>query len=123
MPVERALSAYQKERLNCAQSVLRAFQPHRNIPEEDILKAKIHGGGRAEAGLCGALHAALQLVDKPDVRQNVRDAFVASAGSDKCREIRRAARIPCVECVRIAASLLVEHVDTPPAEANDTKEI
>ncbi len=110
MPVERAINAYKKERLNCAQSVFRAFQPRRNIPEEDILQARNLGGGRAEAGLCGALYAALQLADEPLVRQKVREEFVAQAGSDKCREIRRSAYIPCVECVRIATHLLVEHI-------------
>jgi hypothetical protein len=106
MPVERALNAYKKERLNCVQSVLRAFQPHPNISDEDILHARHHGGGRAEEGLCGALYAALRLTDDPGTRQRMREEFVTQAGSDKCREIRRAARIPCVECVRLAASLL-----------------
>ena len=112
MPVERALIAYKKERLNCAQSVLRAFQPHRNIREDDIIAARKHGGGRAEAGLCGALHAALQLTDHPPVRQRLRDEFVKTAGSDRCREIRHAARISCVECVQLATSLLVKHGGT-----------
>ena len=106
MPVERALMAYQKERLNCAQSILRAFQAHRPISEDDIVKAKGHGGGRAEGGLCGALFAALQLVPEPDARQRVRAAFVAAAGADTCREIKRTARTPCAECVRLAAGLL-----------------
>ena len=107
MPVERALTAYKKEHLNCAQSILRGFQPHRNIHEEDIVNAKHLGGGEAEAGVCGALYAALQLVGDPPVRQRLRDAFVAAAGSDKCGEIG----ISCVECVRLAASLLVEQDD------------
>jgi hypothetical protein len=106
MPIERALNAYQTERLNCAQSILRAFQEHRNIPEDVILQAKQLGGGRAEDGLCGALYTALQLVDDPAERQRMREAFTASAGSDKCREIRRAAQVPCVECVKIAAGLV-----------------
>ena len=105
MPVERALTAYKKERLNCAQSVLRAFQQHRNIREEDIIHARRLGGGQAEDGLCGALYAALQLAGDPPVRRRLRDAFVASAGSDKCGEIG----VSCVECVRLAVSLLVEH--------------
>lgn len=108
MPVERALTAYRKERLNCAQSVLRAFQPHPKIRDEDVLEAKHHGGGRADQGLCGALHAALKLTDDPAGRQHLRDAFITEAGSDKCREIRRAGRIPCSECVRLSARLLVE---------------
>lgn len=123
MPVERALSAYQKERLNCAQSVLRAFQPHRNIPEEDILKAKLHGGGRAEAGLCGALFAALQLAGEPEARQRLRNAFVAAAGADTCREIKRTARTPCVECVRIAASLLADLGGSCSDDASKTKDV
>ena len=104
MPVERAVTAYKKERLNCAQSVLRAFQQHRNIREEDIIHARLLGSGQAEDGVCGALYAALQLAGDLAVRRRLRDTFVASAGSDKCGEIG----ISCVECVRLAASLLVE---------------
>jgi hypothetical protein len=104
--VERALKAYKHDRHNCAQSVLRAFHPHPNIQEEDILEARHHGGGRAEAGLCGALHAALRLIEEPSTRQRLRESFVAETGSEKCREIRRAGRVPCVECVRLATHLL-----------------
>ena len=109
MPVERAVTAYKTERLNCAQSVLRAFQCCRNIHEDDITAARRYGGGRAEEGLCGALYAALQLAEAPAFRERIRDEFVTSVGSDQCLEIRRAARVPCVECVRQAASLLVTH--------------
>jgi hypothetical protein len=123
MPVERALTAYQKERLNCAQSILRGFQTHRAIAEDDIVKAKVHGGGRAEGGLCGALYAALQLVPEAEARQRVREAFVAAAGADTCRELKRTARTPCVACVRIAASLLVDHGLAPPAGANNPKDV
>jgi len=101
LTVERALTAYKKEGLNCAQSILRAFQSHRRIPEEAIINAERLGGGQAEAGVCGALYAALQLMNEPPARQRLSDAFVARAGSDKCGEIG----ISCVECVRLAASL------------------
>jgi len=109
MPVERALSAYKKDRLNCSQSVLRAFQEHLNIHEDEIIKAKNHGHGRADDGVCGALFAAQRLMDDSEKRDRLRDAFAAVTGSDKCREIRKEARIPCVECVRLAASLILEH--------------
>jgi hypothetical protein len=109
MPVTRAIKAYKEERLNCAQSVLRAFQQHRLIREDEIDEARRYGGGRAENGMCGALYAALSLTDDPFARDRVRSAFVETAGAETCRDIRRAARTPCVECVRIAASLLVEH--------------
>lgn len=111
MPVDRAVAAFKEERLNCAQSILRAFQQHRNISEEDIMHASELGGGQAEEGLCGALYAALHLSDDPPVRRHLRDAFVASAGSDQCGKIS----ISCVECVRLAASLLVEHGGACPA--------
>jgi len=106
MPVERAVTAYRRERLNCAQSVLRAFQPEKNVSDETIRDARAHGGGRAEAGLCGALYAALQLTEAPAARARMTETFVSKAGSCKCREIRLAARIPCVECVRLAAGLV-----------------
>jgi hypothetical protein len=109
MPVERATVAFKERRLNCAQSVLHAFQPLRAISDDEILQAKGLGGGRAEAGACGALHAALMLADSPDVRQRFREAFVAAAGSDTCREIRQAKQLSCLECVQLATRLLAEH--------------
>jgi hypothetical protein len=109
MPVERAVTAYQRERLNCAQSVLRAFQGQRDLPDEAIEAARSFGHGKAEAGVCGALHAALILTESPSARTCLTERFVSQAGSDKCREIRRAARLPCVECVRLAAGLVVDH--------------
>lgn len=108
MPVERATTAYTQERLNCSQSVLRAFQECRQISEAEITAAQRHGGGRAENGICGALHAALRLADAPAVRAQLQDGFVTHAGATTCREIRRAGRLPCLECVRLAARLLVE---------------
>ena len=108
MPVERAAAAFREKRLNCAQSVLHAFQPQRQIRDEEILHAKGMGGGQAEGGVCGALYAALRLTNSPAGRQQVRDAFVAGAGADTCREIRRAKRLSCVGCVQLATRLLAE---------------
>jgi hypothetical protein len=112
MPVERAMTAYQCQRLNCAQSVLHAFRESHHINDEEILQAKGLGGGRAEAGLCGALHAALRLSRDSADQERLKTAFVAKAGSVTCREIRRTSRIPCSECVRLAASLIAEHGKT-----------
>jgi len=113
MPVERALTAYQKERLNCAQSVLKGFQVRKNIPDGAVLDAARLGGGRAENGVCGALHVALTLAADPSVRERVRTEFMAAAGSEKCRDIRGTDQVPCAECVRLAASLLVKHEGGP----------
>lgn len=108
MPVTRAITAYKDERLNCAQSVLRAFQEQRGISEDQIEEARWDGGGRAKNGMCGALYAALTLTDVPSVRERLQTAFVERAGAATCRDIRRAARTPCIECVRLATSLLLE---------------
>ena len=109
MPVERAMTAYTQERLNCAQSVLRGFQHRYNLSEEQIVEARRHGGGRAEEGMCGALYAALSLAGDSPVRECVRTAFTKRVGAEKCREIKSTTHVPCHECVRLAASLLVEH--------------
>lgn len=106
MTVEKAKAAYAVERLNCAQSILRAFQESRGVTEEQISAARQLGGGRAENGVCGALSAASSLVEEPQIRERLRKRFVAEAGSEKCREIRKLGRLTCEECVLLAATLL-----------------
>ena len=108
MPVRRAMVAYRTEGLNCAQSILRAFQPERGIPENAVQQAGQLGGGRAESGRCGALHAALQLADDEATRDHLRKRFVAKAGSERCREIRKCRRLTCEQCVELAATVLTE---------------
>ncbi len=112
MPIERAVTAYQRERLNCAQSVLKGFQDQKMLSDEKISEFRGLGHGKADAGLCGALYAARQLMDTPSARDRLSERFISQAGSDKCREIRSAGRIPCVECVRLAAGLVVEYQNT-----------
>ncbi len=108
MSVEKAMDAYTREKLNCAQSVLRGFQEQFQVEEERIAKARSWGGGRAENGLCGALHAARILGGAEDVQERFRERFIESAGSDRCREIRSLRRLSCKECVELAARLLEE---------------
>ncbi len=109
MPIQQAVEAYTIERLNCAQSVLRAFQRQTNITEEMVQAAKDFGHGKAEGGRCGALHAALELAGDETVRGRIREAFLAKAQAESCREIRKAKSIRCVQCVELAAALLAEH--------------
>lgn len=111
MPVKKSLYAYNEEKHNCAQSILRGFQNELGIMEEQITEAKKHGGGRAEDGLCGALHSALCLAGNDEVKSAVRTAFVLHAGSEKCREIRKLGKVSCEECVRLAATLLHERLE------------
>ena len=108
MPVRKSLNAYLKERLNCAQSIMRGFQEYCDVSEEKIEEVKNLGGGKAEGGTCGALHSALVLSKNDKSRNDLRLAFIAQAGSDKCKEIRSGQRLTCGECVGLAARLLHE---------------
>lgn len=110
MPVKRAVEAYTRERMNCAQSVLRAYQQTHAVTEDEIAAARAHGGGRAEGGLCGALHAALALTKTPEQKQHIRDGFVREAGAETCKGIKGpgGSGYPCKDCVALAARLLQE---------------
>lgn len=112
MSVEKARDAYTREKLNCAQSILRGFQERFQVGEERIAEARTWGGGRAENGLCGALHAARVLGGAEEVKERFRERFIESAGSDRCREIRSLKRLSCGECVELAARLLEESAGT-----------
>lgn len=105
-PIEKTLIAYSKERLNCAQSVLKGFQAVFNIPEERIVEAKAHGGGRAEKGRCGALHSALTLAKDGEEKARMACAFSEAAGAESCREIKKIGKFSCADCVELAAKLL-----------------
>jgi hypothetical protein len=106
MPVRRALAAFKTERLNCAQSILRAFQAEMGISEDAIRQARQLGQGRVEGGCCGALHAACELAEDETERRRLRTEFVAKAGSEKCRDIRKSGTLSCGQCVELAATLL-----------------
>lgn len=106
MPLKKAVAAYREERLNCAQSVLRGFQGAKGIAEERIAAAGSLGRGRADGGLCGALHVALELAEEGS-RDALRRSFVEKAGAERCVEIRQGRKLSCVQCVELAAKLLM----------------
>ena len=95
-----------KGRLNCAQSVLKAFQKEAALPDSAIDNAGNLGGGRAPEGLCGALYGAELIAEEDDVKTGLESAFTDIAGSTKCREIRGNNRLSCRGCVALAAQLL-----------------
>ena len=64
------------------------------------------GGGRAPEGTCGALYGAMQVA--PEKAAAVLAVFVAATGASSCREIKGCNRVPCQECVRVAARALVD---------------
>lgn len=101
-----AVAAHASRTMNCAQSILRAFQPHHAVSEERIAAARRWGGGCAPEGRCGALHAAMDCT--PAVAERLRQDFIAQVGSESCRAIRRERRRSCEDCVAIAATLLAE---------------
>jgi len=108
MPAKRAVEAFRSRQFNCAQSVLCAFRQEHGVSDERMAEARGHGGGRAEGGRCGALHAALQLTGDAAARDALRKGFTAKAGSEQCREIRKAKTLTCEQCVQLAATLLAE---------------
>ena len=84
---------------NCAQAVVCGFG------REDLNEAmKLCGGGKAPGGMCGALFGALQLTAE-EKHDKIKQAFACRCLAETCREIKSAGT-PCIECVKIAASLV-----------------
>ncbi len=108
MSIEKTLTAYTQERLNCAQSVFRGFQDQAGITQDMIDEARAFGGGRAYEGRCGALYAAMEMIPSPDVKALMINTFITQAGSDKCREIKKIGKFKCIDCVRLAAEELTK---------------
>jgi hypothetical protein len=104
--VNSAIHFYTKERLNCAQSILKAFRHRKDITQNEIDAARALGGGKVAGGVCGALHAALLLLDDHEKKQSLRESFAERAGSELCRDIRAMKIINCTQCVEFAAELL-----------------
>ena len=99
------------KRGNCAMSVAYGFAKAGGKSEDEaISKAEQYrnfGGGRAPAGLCGALHAATSLC--PAKAEFIMDFFKSGAkGFSLCKEIRPQGIIPCNRCVELAGEALDE---------------
>lgn len=101
--VEQALATFRQKpyMYNCAQTVCAAFG------REDLIEPMAScGGGRAPEGTCGALYGAMQVA--PEKSAAILAAFAAANGASLCRELKGTNRVSCQECVRVAATLLVE---------------
>jgi hypothetical protein len=107
--VDKAVSLFSAvpKKYNCAQSVAMAFGR-----DDLVAPLKTCGGGRAEGGLCGALHATLLLLPE-NKWETVKKQFHDRAGNTLCRIIRREGNTPCVDCVRIAVNLVTELRNQP----------
>jgi hypothetical protein len=108
-----------KNKLNCAQAVLKAFQPAFGTSDREIQAFKTAGDGRAPEGLCGALHAARHLLQDPSLARELEALFERKGGSTRCKEIRKAKKLPCGDCVALAANFLQDHM--PQAGESDAE--
>ncbi len=99
------------EGYNCAQAIFKTFQDEFNIHDKLILDAKMNGGGRAEQGLCGALYAAQQII--PDIKfiATINNNFIQNGGSLYCKEIKKNKKLPCRECVKLAAQCIQKQLE------------
>lgn len=102
----QALDAFHREpeSLNCAQTILAAFQSSTGRGVAEVSSFKPFGGGRAPDNECGALYAACQCL--PEHAPEIRAAFSAELGSHRCKVLKRELRVACETCVGKAADLV-----------------
>lgn len=95
---------------NCAQSVAYALAQAKGFPKEKLEELLSNmsrcGGGKAPAGLCGALYAALQFVSEENKSELINAFKENSQGEILCKEIRSKKILPCNACVELAAKSL-----------------
>lgn len=106
MPVERSVEAFKVGGMNCAQSVLHGYKELHGVSDEQIAGAKAFGGGRAEAGTCGALYAAQMIAKSDEARESLTKEFREVAGAERCVDIKRGSGYACDKCVELAAELI-----------------
>lgn len=95
-----------KEKYNCAQAVLKAFQKEAVISEDTINKARFMGGGKAQAGICGALYASLIILNDFHQYRKVSSIFEKVTGSCLCRDIKKNKGFECKACVFLSSMIL-----------------
>ena len=101
-PSEEA-QVFHKDGYNCAQAVLTALVGPAEVDRARLATFAGYGSGNAPGGECGALFAAKALLADADARQRVEEAFLETASSTKCRDIRARRTIACRRCVQTAA--------------------
>ena len=99
---EKALASFRRQPLclNCAQAVAHAFDR-----EDLVAELRAAGGGNAPDGLCGALHAAVQICGKESAPK-IAEAFEKKLGYRRCLNLKKDGRVPCPSCVATATELL-----------------
>jgi hypothetical protein len=105
---EAALTVFRAppDKLNCCQSVVHAHQVTTGTSPVSVADCKPFGGGRAPEGICGALHGAC--LAQPERAVEITEAFKAKLGATTCHDLKRELKVPCEDCVSVAAALLAK---------------
>ena len=112
MPIQRAKDYYtgkgKKERFNCGQAILKAFQERFKVEEDLVKEFSSYGSGKAPGNLCGAYYAARKILEKhhPDKLTGFENFFLEQAGSLKCATIRNLKKLSCLGCIEKSAQYL-----------------
>jgi len=99
-------------RLNCAQSIANAFKEKFNLSDDFVDSFGAFGGGRAPGGLCGALYAAMTILEEVDKKkaEELMQYFYNNSGAFECSNIKAGKKLSCVGCVEKCAEYL-ENID------------
>ena len=110
--IEKKVRSYfrGKDKLNCAQAILKAFQPVSGMDDEEIASYAKAGGGKAPEGYCGALYAAQRLIQDDALESELKAEFNLSAAGTTCKVIREQKKLSCADCVVRAAVFVNHHV-------------
>lgn len=103
---------------NCAQAVLKAFQPESGMPELVIRSATVAGGGRAKGGTCGALYAAQIVLGEGQHSAQVANEFLTAFGSTLCSDIKQSEG-GCRHFVGKTAEFTERHIDNIDTQNDD----
>lgn len=99
------------KRLNCAQSVLKAFQGFLNVSDSLVDSYSEYGYGRSPGGYCGALFAGKYLLEEHFGVGGLEERFTEAAGSTLCKEIRKGRKLSCAQCVEEATKFVAEKAE------------
>jgi hypothetical protein len=113
MSIKSALNYYLGKdgckRMNCAQSILKAFETQFKVGTDVIEQFGLYGRGNAPEGLCGALYAVKYLSENNTDILNFSEFqadFKSRAGAVKCSEIKDAKQFSCLDCIEKCAEFL-----------------
>jgi len=97
------------KKLNCAQSVSQAYRDVYEFQHPNLETHGSCGGGRAPKGYCGALHAAIDIMNLTGKggENECENFFLKEFGALTCKELKEK-KISCVRCVEAAAEFLTQ---------------